>query len=138
MTSRIHVVGKVVQGQIRCVTKPGVMSIRPLSNAGVKEVSAAVEIIEEVLKMKRVELDIPEFMKAHKKKKMGQLILFKPKGGAAEQEPEVEEEEVDRGEKIAEAMEDIFDHVGKKIKKFIKPVAKYFFDVYEEDEDNDQ
>jgi hypothetical protein len=121
MTNTILGVGKVQNGRVSFVSNVGGF-VRPVSKPVVTREPA---VKHEVTMTKPMEvIDVPYFMKDRKPEPMGQVIYV---NFAKEQE---EEEELDKGEKIAEALDDIFNHVGKKIKR--NPVFKYFFGEDEE------
>lgn len=134
MSKNVMAIGRIQGGRSTLVvaTETGFKGYsRPVVRTEVKIETPAIEEVKVVNNVDVIEFDIPEFMKTNQDrrtpaKKEGIVLQFSKE--------EKEEKKEVTADDIQEAFEDIMQTLGKKIKRFIKPVAKHIFDVYEEDE----
>jgi hypothetical protein len=90
--------------------------------------TVSVPVVEEkkapVVMSKKEELDIPEFMKNYKEKRG---INHTPKSNVVHVDFGKQEEE----DVVVDKVEQVLDGASKRIKKAMRPVLNYFFDMEE-------
>ena len=95
----------------------------------VKPVITREPSVQHGVSMIKETIEVPSFMK----KELRPAAPIEPVSNVIHvnfaKDDDKEEDERDKGEKIAEALEDIFNHIGKKIRRspVIKQVTDYFF-----------